>query len=823
MRIFFLLIISLIINASAVFAQVDEDQVKIIEIPLDYQSSKTRYFDLLHTELNVSFDWKNEEMNGVAKLRLKPYFYAQDAIALDAKSMQVNSVSMINGDSQISLEFDYDGKQIAISLDQIYQRTDTFELVIDYVSKPNDVITKGSEAITSDQGLYFINADEEDPDKPQQIWTQGETEASSVWFPTIDAPNERCTQEISITVANKFNTLSNGLLVESVENQDSTRTDTWVMDQPHAPYLFMMVVGEYAVVKDQWGELPLAYHVESAYEDFADDIFGNTPEMIQYFSEMLGYPFPWPKYDQVIVRDYVSGAMENTTASVFMDRLQVTDKELIDYNWDDIIAHELFHQWFGDLVTCESWSNLTLNEGFASYSEYLWNEYKYGVDEADYKLQISSEQYFAEAEEEQKDLIRYYYLDREDMFDGHSYNKGAAVLHMLRSYLGDDAFFAGLNKYLTDNAYSTVELADLRLAFEAVVGEDLNWFFDQWFFFSGHPELAITQTYENDTLSLTIQQLQEGDLPVYQLPVFVEIWSGGKSQNYPLVIEEGLETYQFYMEQQPDLVVFDSERQLLAKVVHAKSEEELLFQINNSKSLGSRLEVMDALADIEDKKIKEQIVTKALQDPYYIIRQAAIEYLYDNKVKPKAIVPLVELAMDDEVSHVRSYAIGYLAEQDYKKYAPRVKSALSDKSYMVQGVALTSMVEHEEDITPVIERFKDEKSVHIVLPVSAYYLTQATEESFDWFEGKIEVLDSDALYYFIQVYSQKLFDANEDRRVRAVDLFYDLANDDGDYLTRLSGYQGLLLLTDIEGVDQKLEKIKKTEEDPRLIELYEQF
>lgn len=335
--------------------------------------------------------------------------------------------------------------------------------------------------------MYFINHDNSNPRKHQEIWTQGETEASSVWFPTIDNPVEKTTQEIYITVQNKFQTLSNGYLASSKYLDNNMRVDHWVMDKPHAPYLFMMAIGEYSIVQDKWikkdsTELEVNYYVEKKYEPHAKAIFGETPNMLSYFSNLLGVEYPWVKYSQVVVRDFVSGAMENTTATIHGDFLYKTTRELIDGGNEAIIAHELFHHWFGNLVTCESWANLPLNESFANYSQYLWDEHKYGRMEADMNAFEEMEGYFLSAQQGgHVDMIRYDYKNKEDMFDGHSYNKGGRILHMLRTYVGDKAFFASLNDYLTTNAYKTVELANLRLSFEKITGEDLNWFFNQWF------------------------------------------------------------------------------------------------------------------------------------------------------------------------------------------------------------------------------------------------------------------------------------------------------------------------------------------------------
>ena len=327
-----------------------------------------------------------------------------------------------------------------------------------------------------------------------------------------------------LTVEDRFNTLSNGVLISSKKNNDGTRTDYWKMDLPHAPYLFMVAIGEYAVVKDSWNGKVVDYYVEPKFEEYARDIFPHTPEMLQFFSDKLGVTYPWPKYSQVVVRDYVSGAMENTSAVIFGEFMQGTDRELVDNRQNEnIVAHEMFHHWFGDLVTCESWANLTLNEGFANYSEYLWLEHKHGKDEADFHRMQELSGYMQSAARDIHPLVDFGYENKEDMFDAHSYNKGGLVLHMLRNYVGDDAFFASLQKYLKDHSFSDVEGHELRLAFEDVTGEDLNWFFNQWFFSQGQPELNVDYDYDEDSkqVIVTVEQVQDPKEmpPIFELPV----------------------------------------------------------------------------------------------------------------------------------------------------------------------------------------------------------------------------------------------------------------------------------------------------------------
>lgn len=786
---------------------------------LTYRASTSRTWDLLHTDLAVSFDWEKRYLNGTATLDLTPLFYEQESLVLDAKGMDIKSLS-VEGTSN---DFEYDGWEILIPLNKIFTRRDTIQVVIEYTAKPYEREAGGSEAIEENRGLYFINADGSDPDKPQQIWTQGETEASSGWFPTIDTPNERCTQKMRITVQDKFKTLSNGLMIEQINEANGKRTDVWEMDQPHPPYLFMMTIGEFSVTRDEWNDVPLAYWMEEDYGRYAKDIFGNTPEMMTFFSDLLGYPYPWKKYDQIVVRDYVSGAMENTTASLFYEELNVDRRYLIDDHWDGIIAHELMHQWFGDLVTCESWSNLTLNEGFASYSEYLWNQYKYGQDEADYTFLVEQEAYFIEAAEEPKNLIRYYYEDQEDLFDSHTYNKGAAVLHMLRSYLGDEAFFLGIKKYLEANAFQSVEVAQLRLAFEEVTGEDLNWFFDQWFFFAGHPVLEVRHTFTNDTLTLTVEQTQNQDeMPIFQLPVFVDIWKGDELASFPIVINEAYETYQFPMERKPDVVIFDSERQLLGIVDHPKTEEEYYTQFVKDGSLYSRIETLDSLYSFEDKKLVDQILRRAFEDPYFMVRQYALEYLMDEKVKLKKYENEVVKMLRDPSSQVRAYALAYVGDNGFEKYRAEFDKALNDSSYLVSASTIAQFTKNEEKLpAQFLANQQQVTNLNIVIMLAEYYLYQEHKDSYDWFQNRMKGLDGNTLFFFIQAYAEKLLEAPDQYRKAAIPQFEAVARNNANYMARFSAFQALVLMSDITGVEAIIKDIQENEKDERLIELYE--
>lgn len=658
-----------------------------------FNASQPLKHDLLHTKLAIRFDWAKEQVIGQATLRMTPYFYPTNTVTLDAKNFEFKKVAFdAKGDN---LKYEYDGQELTVNLGKEFTRKDTFQLFIDYVATPS--AEGGSAAITSDKGLFFINPTGEE-DKPQQIWTQGETEHNSKWFPTFDQPNERCTQEIILTVQDKYKTLSNGLLVESTKNEDGTRTDYWKMDQPHAPYLFMVTVGDFSVVQDRWEDIPLAYYVEPEYKEVARDIFPYTPDMLGFFSKKLDVKYPWQKYSQVVVRDYVSGAMENTTAVIFGDFMQGQKEDLVDVLTNEkIVAHEMFHHWFGDYVTCESWANLTMNEGFANYSEYLWLEHKHGREEADYHLQSELQTYISQATTSgAHPLIYYGYNDKEDMFDAHSYNKGGLVLHALRNYVGDDAFWAALNVYLTKNAYSAVEADELRLAFEDVTGQDMIWFFDQWYHKEGHPELEVQYTYDetSDMIVLTVEQKQDPDQypAIFQLPLQVDIYAdNGQKASYDIMVNERLQEFTFDVAAPPALVNFDANRILLGVVNYEKSEEELIFQYENAPLFLDRYEALVGLANMEaPSAAAEQTLRKALEDKFYALRSFAVNEILELDEQTQAQV--IKIATTDSKAPTRVAALGQLIATGDMQFAPTLEKVMNDDpAAMVKGQAMVGL------------------------------------------------------------------------------------------------------------------------------------
>lgn len=759
-----------------------------------YRGATKREFDLVHTKLDVSFDWAKAWMYGKATLTLKPYFHPMSSLTLDAKGFTVKEVSLVTASGKTPLKYVYntdsipDTLQMVIDLGRSFTKNESFMIYIDYIAKPNDLPLGGSAAITADKGLYFINNDGSDPKKPMQIWTQGETEATSCWCPTIDKPNERCTSDFSITVADKYQTLSNGTLVSSKKNADGTRTDNWKMDLPFAPYLFMMAVGEYAIVKDTWNKMQVNYYVEKEYEQDARAIFGNTPEMIDFYSKKLGVNYPWPKYSQIVVRDYVSGAMENASATVHGEFLQQHKRELLDENYEDVVSHELFHHWFGDLVTCESWSNIPLNESFATYGEYLWREYKYGRDDADYLGYNDLQTYMSEASYKTVDLIRFNYDTREDMFDSHSYAKGGRVLHMLRKYLGDEAFFAGLNLYLEKNKYQSVEIHDLRKAMEEVSGEDLNWFFNEWFLDKGHAELSMYYEWfpETSQLDITIYQNQDTSIsPIYVLPMDVDFYYNGKVERKRITMDRAIQTFSFNFPVKPDLVNVDAEKMLLGNKYDNKDIDSYIFQYQHAPLYRDRAEALEALSpyQAEDSRYRD-LITSALDDKHWSLRQFAIDTLLIDDSTPQSVKDkIINMAKSDPRSYVRASALNKLKEINGIDAWSVYNAALNDSSYAVMANALMLIYNNDKKKGLELARlYKTEQNDNLAYSIMSILGDGGESIDNDYFLAKFHEASGFESYYVMMNYEPFVLRLTDSYVIKkGVDELKKIANDGNNF------------------------------------------
>jgi len=689
----------------------------------EYRATPEKINDLVHTKLEVKPDFSKSYLYGKAWITLKPHFYETDTLTLDAKGMEFKTVAILKGTRQIPLRYTYDDWLLKIILDRTYKASEKYTLFIDYIAKPDEFQEKYSstDALLGIKGMYFINPKGEKKDYPTQIWTQGETESNSAWFPTIDKTNQKTTEELTVTVDNKYVTLSNGKLVSQKKNADGTRTDYWKMDLPHAPYLFFLGVGEYAVIKDAWKGKEVNYYVEPAYASVAKKIFGNTPEMMSFFSKITGVDYPWVKYSQITGREYVAGAMENTTATIHQDAAQQDARQLVDGNsWEAVIAHELFHQWFGDYVTTESWSNITVNESFADYSETLWAEYKYGRDAGQEENYNGMMSYLSGSSSnlakmggdpangsDKKDLVRFYYRDKEDVFDLVSYQKGGRVLNMLRNFVRDSAFFKALNNYLTTNKFKAAEAHQLRLAFEEVTGRDLNWFFNQWYFGSGHPSVTIDYLYDDagKKVSVILKQTQNTG-KIFTLPIAIDIYEGSVRKRYDVWVKNETDTFTFNFDKHPDLVNVDADKAMLWEKKDNKSIDNYIYQYKYAGNYVDRREAIMACAKKQDDPAAFALLKTALNDKYYGLRNLAINQLnLQNGAVKKEVEPLLAaIAKTDKKSTVRANAISALGEYAKPEYKDLYIKAVKDSSYSVSGEALGALNKVDPDMATTLAK-----------------------------------------------------------------------------------------------------------------------
>ena len=788
----------------AVEESLSQDSVQVGTLPQKkptYKAEATLAFQLKHTKLHITPVWENQSLKGVAFLKLSPWFYPQNEIIFDAKGLEVSAVKRIDPITKAEMTLSFHQKEkfkLHIALDKTFKRGDEINLQITYNAFPNALTDYEKGYLMTETGVNFINPLNKIKNKPQQIWTQGETAYSSCWFPTFDNPNVKTSQELLITVDSKFQTLSNGKMIETTLHKDGTRTDHWKQEKPHAPYLFMFAVGNFSIVRDKWEDKPIEFWIEKRYENHAEAIFGNTKEMMTYFSTLLGVKYPWDKYSQIIVRDYTSGAMENTSASLFMEGLMVDSVAIKDKHWDDIIAHELFHQWFGDLVTAESWANLPLNEAFANYSEYLWREHKFGKSSAEAHRLEEWAQYFEESKKKQEPLIRFAHESADDMFDSHSYAKGGLILHYLRKTIGDEAFFKGLNLYLTRYAYGKAEVHQLRICFEEVTGRDMNWFFDQWFLKAGHPVLQFQTHFEKGKLTIFANQknsLQEARN--YELPIDIEFWHKGLSFRQSFTLKNDFDTLAINMENAPDLIIIDPERVIPAEILFEKPLENHLLQAQISKDYRAIVEALDNLiGNIKDERVMTNYL-QMLRNPSEDVRTYLLNQLSDESLALSnvCIEPLKNVLMQDKNALCRTLALNTLGSK-FENQKEVIYSALkNDSSYYVRSNALFILFllgeNNLESLLKQYEHYDDRYMLYVIMEI---YSRNGTADKTNWFIEKMSHKSGEELIQYMNPFTNYLLTLSDEEMKKGINYLENLALYDNNYKVRQYVYQMLVVI-----------------------------
>ena len=653
-------------------------------------------FDTRHIALDLRFDWDHEQLNGVETFVFKPLLAGLRAIELDAAEMTITSVKTAPG-SALKFQMNLPTQKLRIELGRPYQPAEEITLVIDYHT--NGPQTKLAGLVGA--ALRFIKPTPEDPTKPKQIWSQGETEYNHYWFPCYDHPNDFFTSEITATVEKPFSVISNGKLLETKDNKDGTRTFHWKIEQPHASYLTSIVVGEYVPIVSEYQGIPIMTNVYPSEVKEGKAATARLTEMVKFFSEKTGLKYPYAKYAQTMARDF-GGGMENISATTQTDNMIHDARTELDSNTDGLQSHELAHQWFGDYVTCRDWSDIWLNESFATYFQAMWDEHKLGSDDFLYSdVKANQDAYLtAWKQGNRHPIVTKNYANPDAVFDTYAYPRGGAVLHMLRQTLGEENWWKAINYYLTKYANQPVETEQFRIAIEESTGQAMDWFFDEWLYKMGHPIFRVTQDYDPATkvLKLSVEQLQAIDttsqfpqVALFQTPVNIEIGTqSGTRLERVQILPKKQQSFSLVVDSKPLLVNFDYHGTLIKELLFDKSTEDLSYQMTRDEDVLGRIWALNQLqrrvalattSDAEKQQIAFELAKVATQDKFWGMRANAATALADLKT-PGARSALIA-ATGDPDARVRARAIASLASSKDPSLASLYMKLLNDQSYAV--------------------------------------------------------------------------------------------------------------------------------------------
>jgi len=645
------------------------------------QAERVRTFDVKHIKGDLTFDIKKSEIRGTATHTISPLHPQMDSVTLDCGSdLKVSKVAI----GSTSLKYEQKGNELIVTLDRAYGPDETFELAVTYAGTP-------------EKGIRFVKPDPDHPKRAVCVWTVGEPEDAHHWIPCFDYPNERFTSEMIITVDKPLSVVSNGTLESTKENADGTSTTHWKMDQALTTYLLSVDAAEFSVYHDKLGNLPVDYYVlKEVDEATARRTMGKTPKMIEFFNRVIGTAYAYPKYATVCIPEF-GGGMEHTSATTMTDSILFDPIEALERDSDSIVGHELAHQWFGDLLTCRDWSNLWLNEGFASYFDPLFTEFDKGEDAFRLAMANDLAVYLGSDRGYRRPIVETRYNDPWQMFDGVTYSKGACVLHALRGLVGDDAWWRGIQLYVATNKDKNVETEDFRKAMEKSTGKDLAWFFDQWVYHGGHPELTARWRYEDldKTLRLKVEQTQTTDetTPLFKLPTTVEIGDESGIRSVPILIDGKTHEFVIPSATKPKMVRIDPKNWLPKVLTYEKPMEEWAYQLEHSTDVLGRFEAARALADKHKaEKPAIEALTKAWpreKDPQARSRMVGTLTAIGEPARETLLA-----ALKDPEARVRTSAVGGLASL---KFDPTIEAALRaiwtnpGESYAARSQALQAL------------------------------------------------------------------------------------------------------------------------------------
>ena len=639
-----------------------------------------------HIFLDLILDIPNQSFKGTCTTTITPVRPGIELLTMDAVDLDIESVLV----ESISQNFDYDGEQIQIHLQQP-ATTEAIKVEIAYsVDHPQ-------------RGLYFISPDEHYPDKPTQVWTQGEDEDSRFWFPCFDYPGQLATSEIRVKVPTGFKAISNGELIKT-EEVDNSVIYHWSQQQVHPTYLMTLAVGDFAVIEDEWRGKPVTYYVEKGREADGKRSMGKTPRMVEFLSNKYGYDYPYPKYAQVCVDDFIFGGMENTSTTLLTDRCLLDERAATDnMRTESLVLHELAHQWFGDLVVIKHWSHAWIKEGMASYAEVFWTEEEYGKDDAAYYLLNEARTYISEdSTRYRRPIVTNIYREAIELYDRHLYEKGACVYHMIRAILGDELFDKAIQTFVRDNAHNTVETVDLLRAIDKATGYNLMFLFDQYVFRGGHPDYQVAYAWDGDSklAKLTVTQKQakkdseSKELFELKIPVafgYISQSSQPEFKTFTLNIHQAEQSFYFPLEKKPDFISFDVSNNFLKTVTLQYPVAELKKQLKYDPDPISRIYAADALAKKGGLEVVKALAKSLTEDPFWGVRIEVAKKL--GKIKLNQASEALETGLKDEDARVRRAVIDALSNFKTAASYDTIANCLNqgDPSYYTEAAAARSL------------------------------------------------------------------------------------------------------------------------------------
>jgi aminopeptidase N len=644
-----------------------------------------RPFRILHLSLDLQLHLGKKSVSGAATLDFERVSPTDDALCLDALGFELGRVRIDTGGGFSDVPYEYDGDQIRIS---VPSRVARGKVEIDYQATPQ-------------RGLYFLAPDEVVKDRPEQVWSQCQDEDARHWFPCHDKPHVKMTTEMRVRVAEGVSVLSNGdLIFKDTPKGASPWVFHFKMDQPHPSYLMTLVAGRFDVMDDRdavVGEgrtVPVTYWVPPGRKADAVRAFSETPRMIELFSRLTGVPYPWSRYSQVVVSDFIFGGMENTTATTMYEHILLDERAAIDVVSHDLVAHELAHQWFGDFVTCRDWSHGWLNEGFATFFEQVEREDRLGRDEYLYGIEAELESYRGEATARyQRPIVCRDYGLPIDLFDRHLYEKGCLVLHMLRTDLGDQLFWRGINAYLERHAHGIVETNDLMRALESVSGRSLERFFDAWVYRPGHPVIKAKVSYEDGLLTVGVKQSQKtGETAVFNFDLEIEVADkAGRTRRHKKTITEQNDALVVSCHERPTWVGVDPDLRMVGEVTLEAPAEMLRAQLDLGSSARLRWTAAQALSKRFDLPTVEALGRAlAKPDEVWMVRAEAATAL--GKIRGEHALELLLEQVGVQHPKVRRAVTRALGSfRDAKAAKALEKLAKKDPSYLVTSDALRSL------------------------------------------------------------------------------------------------------------------------------------